>query len=202
MPDEANITRLLRDIENGRSGAMDNLMESVYTDLERMARSYMNQRFGPGLPGLTLEPAALVHESYLKLIRQRERFDNRGHFFAIATKVMLRVLLDYDRRRRASKRGGAQERITLLVDHPDPRSLSGTDPGIEVECLVSALERLEAQNERKADVVKLRVVWGLTLPEIAASLGLSLATIERDWAFSKAWLAREAESGVEPPRGS
>ena len=85
---------------------MDELMETVYEDLERIAGRHLRERFGRGLPGVTLEPAALVNESFLRIIRQRSRYDNRGHFFAIATKVMLRVLTDYQRRRGAEKRRG------------------------------------------------------------------------------------------------
>lgn len=191
MAGEQEITRLLREVDEGRPEALDELMEVVYSDLERVAQAHMDREFGAGHPGITLEPAALVNETYMRLIRQRKRFDNRGQFFAIATKVMLRVLLDHSRRRRAAKRGGDRSRITLLVDHADPRSAPQRQ-GIEIEHLVDALEQLGALDRRKAEVVEMRVVWGLTMPEIAGSLELSVATIERDWAFAKAFLLREA----------
>lgn len=195
MVQDGHITQLLRAIDEGSHGAMDKLMEAVYADLERVAQRHMGQAFGPGLPGVTLEPAALVNESFMKLIKQRNAYDNRGQFFAIATKVMLRVLVDYQRRRSAAKRGGDRQRITLQLDvHPNRDSASLDEMPIEVGCLVTALERLESLDPRKADVVKLRVVWGLEMREIAESLGVSLATIERDWSFSKAWLAREANA--------
>ena len=190
-----DVTRLLREVEDGHDGAMERLMAVVYADLERVAEKHMRQRFGRGAPGVTLEPAALVNESWFQLIRQRCTYDNRGHFFAIATRVMLRVLTDYQRRRGAARRGGAMERVTLsLAGAGAAAAVRGAGPEtlIGVDSLVAALERLEALDERKADVVKLRVVWGLVMREIAEALGFSLATVERDWAFSKAWLAREA----------
>ncbi len=194
-----NITRLLHEVDAGREGSMDRLMEAVYADLQAVAEKHMRERFGHGLPGVTLEPAALVNESFLRLIKQRTKYDNRGHFFAIATKVMLRVLVDYQRRRGAAKRGGGLGHVTLSLDVPsdagprDSGDLGGAPPTlIGVESLVESLGRLEELDARKADVVKLRVVWGLQMKEIAESLGISLATVERDWAFSKAWLAREA----------
>ena len=203
MAQDGHITQLLRAVDEGADGAMDKLMEAVYADLERVAQRHMGQVFGRGLPGVTLEPAALVNESFMKLIKQRNAYDNRGQFFAIATKVMLRVLVDYQRRRSAAKRGGDRQRITLQLDgHPHAEGGLPTGEPIEVGCLVTALERLEALDARKADVVKLRVVWGLEMREIAESLSVSLATVERDWAFSKAWLAREANAMQEQTQGS
>lgn len=195
MPACDDITRLLHAIDEGRPGAMDDLMEVVYADLERVAQRHMDRQFGRGLPGVTLEPAALVNESFLRLIRQRKKYDNRGQFFAIATKVMLRVLVDYQRQRSAAKRGGSQKRVTLLLEGP-AGPVDGPAPGtvIGVETLIAGLDRLESLDRRKADVVKLRVIWGLEMREIAAALGVSLATVERDWSFAKAWLAREADA--------
>ena len=205
MTDPAdNITLLLHAVDEGREGAMDQLMAAVYEDLQAVAEKHMRERFGHGLPGVTMEPAALVNESFLRLIKQRTKYDNRGHFFAIATKVMLRVLVDYQRRRIAAKRGGGVHRVTLALDVPAdaPTASPATQTLIGVDSLVESLERLEELDSRKADVVKLRVVWGLQMKEIAESLGISLATVERDWAFSKAWLAREAaveDTGTESP---
>jgi RNA polymerase sigma factor (TIGR02999 family) len=197
-PKNADITRLLRDVNADREGAMDELMRVVYDDLQRVAARRMSERFGPGLPGVTLEPAALVNESFLEIIKQRKKYDNRGQFFAIATKVMLRVLVDYQRRRGAAKRGGDRLRVALDLERHGPAT-PGSDASIEepieVDALVEALERLEALDARKADVVKMKVIWGLEMNQIAESLGVSVATVERDWAFSKAWLCREAQAG-------
>ncbi len=194
-----DITRLLKDVNQGRGGALDDLMRAVYDDLQHVAERHMTQRFGRDLPGVTMEPAALVNESFLKIIKQRNTYDNRGQFFAIATRIMLRVLVDYQRQRAAGKRGGDLKRITLsLAEGPPAAPANGStasdDAIIEVDTLVEALGRLEALDARKADVVKMKVVWGLQMREIAHSLGVSLATIERDWTFSKAWLARDANT--------
>lgn len=183
---------MLRDVDDGRAGAMDELMQAVYEDLRKVAAKHMSQRFGKGLAGVTLEPAALVNESFLDIIKQRKAYDNRGQFFAIATRIMLRVLVDYQRRRAAAKRGGDRERLTLDLDRDDAGGNGDGESPIEVEALVEALERLEALEARKADVVRMKVIWGLEMKEIARSLGISVATVERDWSFSKAWLAREA----------
>ncbi len=191
-----DITRLLKDVNEGRGGALDDLMRAVYDDLQHVAERHMTQRFGRDLPGVTMEPAALVNESFLKIIKQRNTYDNRGQFFAIATRIMLRVLVDYQRQRAAGKRGGDLKRFTLSLAEGPPANGDPTndDALIEVDTLVDALGRLETLDARKADVVKMKVVWGLQMREIAHSLGVSLATVERDWAFSKAWLARDANT--------
>ena len=130
----------------------------------------------------------------MKLIRQRQQYDNRGQFFAIATKLMIRVLMDYHRKRKAAKRGGGWVRVPLDagLDTPgDPPA----DNGTEIPALVHALEELEKLDSRKADVVKLRVLWGLKTEEIAASPGVGRATVDRDWSFAKAWLKKEIAEG-------
>ncbi len=198
MDTSTDITRLLHEMDEGRDGAMDELMAAVYDDLERVAARHMNERFGHRLAGVTLEPAALVNESFLKLIKQRNRFDNRGQFFAIATKVMLRVLVDYQRKRAAAKRGGDCKKVTLSLDRHGQSDAPVDDGAIDVDVLVGALKELERLDARKADVVRLRVVWGLEMKEIATALEISIATVERDWAFAKAWLAREADRESHP----
>ncbi len=194
MAAEGEITRLLRDVESGREGALDELMALVYADLERMAGSYLRKHYGQHAKSITLEPAALVNESFLKLIRQRNKYDNRGPFFSIATRMMLRVLIDDRRRREARMRGGGGTHITLIIDD---QQVAGDEPhntAIEVEQLADALEKLEGLSPRKADIVKMRVVWGLTLEQIAQSLDVSPSTVDRDWRFSKAWLAEEVRA--------
>lgn len=193
MASVGEITLLLREADAGREGALDELAAVVYADLERMAHSYLRKQFGDRARSITLDTSALVNESFLKLIRQRARFDNRGHFFAIATRMMLRVLVDYRRRRAAAKRGGADTHITLVLDD---HQIEGRAPApgmdlIEVEHLAMAFDKLEALSPRKADVVRMRVIWGLDLGQIAESLDVSPSTVDRDWRFSKAWLAEE-----------
>jgi len=185
--DLGTITRLLGEAHAGRDGALDEVMELVYDDLNRLARKKLYERFGPDLAGVTLEPTALVHETFLKLIKQRNKYDNRGHFFAIATRVMLQVLLDYNRRRRASKRGGDQLRVSLSGVS---RTL-GAEPSADFPAFVEALERLEKLDERTAEVVKLQLIWGLTTPEVADAMNLSVSTVQREWSFARKWLAAE-----------
>ncbi|MCZ6681553.1 MAG: ECF-type sigma factor, partial [Planctomycetota bacterium] len=105
-PPREDVTQLLQRLNAGESSANDGLMDAVYDQLRAMAHSHMNREFGRGQPGATLQPTALVNETYLKLIKQRQQYDSRGQFFAIATKLMIRVLLDYQRQRKAAKRGG------------------------------------------------------------------------------------------------
>ena len=187
-----DVTCLLQRLNAGEEGGLDRLMEAVYGDLRAMAQRHMDREFGRGRPGVTLQPTALVNEAYIKLIKQRQKYDNRGQFFAIATKLMIRVLMDYHRRRKAAKRGGDQVRVSLGVDRDMPLD-HPQDEGEELTAVVEALERLEKLDSRKADVVKLRVLWGLKIEEIAKSLGVGRATVDRDWSFAKAWLKKEIE---------
>ncbi|MHC4140439.1 MAG: ECF-type sigma factor [Planctomycetota bacterium] len=184
-----DITLLLREVEAGRRGALDELMVMVYADLENMARAYLRKHFGNRAEAITLEPASLVNESFLKLIKQRKTYDNSGHFFTIASRVMLRVLIDYRRRRDATRRGGRRTRITLVLDEHQVASREPRTPALEVEQLADALEKLEALSPRKADTVKMRVIWGLDLKQTAEALDVSIATVSRDWRFAKAWLS-------------
>ena len=137
---------------------------------------------------MTLESAALVNETFLKLLEQRKGFRNRAHFFAVANRIMNRVLLDYHRSRKADKRGGKLMRITLTGVHP-----ASADPATEVPDLLAALDRLQELDPRKADVVRLRGLWGLEMPEIAETLGVSLTTVERDWRFARLWITEALE---------
>ena len=191
------ITLLLREVDGGREGALDELMALVYADLERMACSYLRKHFGDRADAITLEPAALVNESFLKLIQQRKKYDNRGHFFAIASRVMLRVLIDYRRQRAASMRGGGRTQVTLVLDEQQVAGSERRTTGIDVERLADALEKLEAVSPRRADVAKMRVIWGLNLRQVANSLDVSPSTVERDWRFAKAWLS-EAVGRANP----
>jgi RNA polymerase sigma factor (TIGR02999 family) len=200
VDEQPEITLLLRAVERDAPGALDRLMEVVHEKLGRIAAAHLRRRYGARAGHVTLEPAALVNESFLRLIRQRQRFDNRGQFFAIATTIMLRVLSDYQRERAAAKRGGGRvERLddtrTLigLDDADDGRS--ETTRAIEIEALIASLDRLQLLDPRKADVVRMRVVWGMTIPLIAEALGISTSAVDRDWRFAKAWLSTENEGG-------
>jgi RNA polymerase sigma factor (TIGR02999 family) len=190
MLETARITTLLEDLKAGRTGAMDDLMNAVYADLERVAHRHLQERFGAGAARLTLEPAALVNESFLRLLQQRQGYENRQQFFAIATRVMLRVLLDYARQRSAAKRGGDVTRVSITFDDAAAATEQPGHAGqIDVDALTGALETLESLDPRKADVVRMRVVWGMSHEAIAEALGISAPTVERDWRFARAWLA-------------
>src|SRR5262245_32196949 len=176
LADDRNITLLLRRIDDGETGALDELMRMVYDDLERMAASHLRRQFGDRVGQITFEPAALVNETFLRLIKQRKRFDNRGQFFAIATKVMLRVLIDYQRRKLAAKRGRDAKRdlrLTLTLEGPHAAGPDAPSAAVRVEDLTTALDRLESLDARKAEIVKMRVVWGMTVPEVAEALDIS-----------------------------
>jgi len=193
-----DITVLIEEAHAGREGALDELMLRVYSDLERIAIKHLSRRLGANARTATLEPAALVNESFLRLIKQRKSYDNRGQFFAIATKLMLRVLVDYQRQQMAQRRGGNLKRISLYLDgRPDPAATPGPGDSIAVEPLTRVLERLEALDPRQAEVVKMRVVWGMKVQEIAAALDLSPSTVKRDWRFARAWIIDEVTQ-VEP----
>lgn len=194
MATRDDITLLLKRMDGGQPQALEELMRVVYADLERMAASHLRRHFGERAGQITLEPAALVNESFMQLIKQRKGFDNRGQFFAIATKVMLRVLMDYRREKMAAKRGGGRggdvAKFTLAVDHA-ASDAAPTTGMVEIDALAAALDRLDALDQRKADIVKMRVVWGMTVPQIADALETSASSVDRDWRFAKAWIADE-----------
>jgi RNA polymerase sigma factor (TIGR02999 family) len=189
---ERDIQGLLAAVNAGQPGATDDLAAAVYDDLRAMARRHLARDFGAGMAGVTIQPTILANDTLMKLIRQRQACDNAGHLFAIASRLMLRVLLDYHRERKAQKRGGGAARLSLDPDAPLAASGSrGDASGVDVEAVGNAIEKLAALDARKADVVRYRILWGLTVPEVADTLGIGRATVERDWAFAKAWLAKE-----------
>ena len=180
---DGQVTRLLRRIEAGDRHATEELLPVVYQELRKLARSRMARE----RPGQTLTPTALVHEAYLRLVKDESLgWDNRGHFFAAAAEAMRRILIERARRYASRKHGGGQERITL-DDASSPTSI----PPEELLALDEALSRLEKKDRAMADVVKLRFFTGLTVPETAAALALSTATVNRHWAAARAWLQRE-----------
>jgi RNA polymerase sigma factor (TIGR02999 family) len=190
------VTRLLAEAHEGRPEALDEVMSLVYDDLRRIARKQLYREQGRGRAFISIQPTELVNESFLKLIKQRKRYDNRGHFFAIATRVMLRVLRDHCRAKRSQKRGGDQVRVSLGA----AGGRAEAHPGVEVPALIEALERLETLSPRTAEVTKLRVLWGLTVVETAEALGLSESSVEREWRFARRWLG--AELGMDTDKVS
>jgi RNA polymerase sigma factor (TIGR02999 family) len=173
---------LLRRWSDGDAAAVDALLPLVHAELQRLARSYMRRERCDH----TLEPMALVHEAYLRLVDQRDvRWAGRGHFFAIAAQAMRRVLVDHARAHGAGKRGGDAERVTL-----SGVASVGSDRGdIDVLWLHEALERLARLDARQAKVVELRYFAGLSVEEVADAMDISPATVKREWATARLWLA-------------
>jgi RNA polymerase sigma factor (TIGR02999 family) len=190
MERPGDITYLLRRAGSGDQAAMERLADRVYADLERIAAGKLRQRYGPGLEALTLEPSALVNETFLKLIQRDIPVADRREFFALATTVMLNVLIDYQRRKSAEKRGGDRLRVTLSRIG----GIATADDTYEVTVLSRAFDRLARLNPRHAESLRLKVIWGFTNAEISSIVGASVATVERDLKFARAWLAAELES--------
>jgi RNA polymerase sigma factor (TIGR02999 family) len=176
----------------GRSDkrGLDQMLPVLYEELHRLASLYLSRE----ATGHTLQPTALVHEAYLRLIDQR-RVDwrNRAQFLGLAASLMRRILVNHARDRAAKKRGGGARAVSLsLVEAPSGR------PDVELIALEDALQRLAALDERKSKVVELKFFGGLTIEEIAEVLQISAATVEREWAFARAWLyeALEGKDGT------
>ncbi|HYT69254.1 MAG TPA: sigma-70 family RNA polymerase sigma factor [Vicinamibacterales bacterium] len=178
------ITQLLIAWGEGRHEALESLVPLVYEDLRRIAAGYMRRE--PA--GHALQPTALVHEAYVRLIDQRQvKWKNRAHFFGVAAWMMRRILVDQARLRRAEKRGGGWERVTLVGDE---LAVDGSD-AIDVLALHEALERLAAFDPQQERIVELRYFGGLTIEEVAEVVGVSEATVVREWTIAKAWLRAE-----------
>jgi len=171
----------------------EEMFSLVYGELRRLAERYMRGE----RPGHTLQATALVHEAYLKLVDQtRANWRGRTHFFAVAARVMRRVLIDYARGRGREKRGAGLQKITL-ADSLEP-ARSGELSIEEILSLSAALDKLANLDEREARIVELRFFAGLTVPEVANALGISQRTVEGDWTHARAWLRRELSGGGEP----
>jgi RNA polymerase sigma-70 factor (ECF subfamily) len=182
-----DVTQILQEVSGGDRDAPARLMPLVYDELRRLADHYLRQE----RPDHTLQPTALVHEAYLKLIDQtRVDWQNRAHFFGVAAQLMRRILVDHARRHRASKRGGFQQKLTLdeAVDYSQPRDL-------DMVALDDALNALAQMDARQSQIVELRFFGGLTIEETAEALGVSPATVKVDWSMAKAWLRREIGRG-------
>jgi RNA polymerase sigma factor (TIGR02999 family) len=184
---DADITRLLAQMQDGDSHASDRLIPLLYKELRAIAaRCLKSERAGH-----TLQPTALVHEAYLKLVDQRNAdYRSRGHFTAVAAMVMRRILVNHAQARAAAKRGGGADRLPLADDLAMAEGRS-----LDLVALDEALERLGRQDTRKVKVVEQRFFGGLEMSQIADNLGVSLATVKRDWEYARTWLAREMQGG-------
>jgi RNA polymerase sigma factor (TIGR02999 family) len=187
------VTRILSAIDQGDSHAAEQLLPLVYDELRALATHKLNHE----TPGQTLQPTALVHEAYLRLIGDgsKQTWQGRGHFFAAAAEAMRRILVENARRKRTLKHGAGHARIEV---EPVDRS---TGRPIDLLALDEALTRFAAKEPEKSELVKLRFFAGMTMPEAAAALGISIATAERHWAYARAWLfaAVNGEPSIVPP---
>lgn len=184
-----DITRLLREWQSGDRQALDRLIPLVYDELHVIASRYMAREWREG----TIQTTGLVNEAYMKLVEQRKvHWQDRSHFFAIATKVMRRILLDDARQRLREKRGGGA--VPLDVHDVDPASGSSIDPA-DVLAVDRALGDLERLDPDQARIVELRFFGGLTIEETAEVLGISPATVKREWAVAKGWLYQALTNG-------
>ena len=180
-PAASGVTQLLLEWRGGDEEALEKLTPIVYGELRRLGQHYMEGE----RQGHTLQATALVHEAYLRLVGLDVEWEGRGHFFAIAARLMRQVLVDYARRRTADKRGGDAPTISLEgLEVP-------LQPATELLALDQALERLAAFDERKSRIVELRFFGGLTLKETAEVLEVSRATVERELKLARAWLSRQ-----------
>ena len=178
-PNVARITELLLAASEGGRTALDQLIPLLYGDLRRVAAAQMRREAG----AQSLQPTALVHELYVRSVDQRRvQWRNRAHFFAAAATLMRRILVDHARARLADKRGGGRERVTLAGDE------AAESPRIDVLALQESLRRMAAFSPRQERIVELRYFGGLTIEEVAEVIGISEATVVREWTVAKAWL--------------
>ncbi len=182
-PSSQDVTRLLQDWSKGDQAALANLMPLVYNELRHLASRYLRRERA----GHTLQTTALVHEAYLRLIDQNQvTWQNRAHFFGVAAQMMRRILVDHAREQHAEKRGGGAPRLSL----DEAIGLAG-ERGVNLIALDDALSALAAIDPQQSRIVELRFFGGLTVEETAEVLGVSPATVKREWSMAKAWLYRE-----------
>jgi RNA polymerase sigma-70 factor, ECF subfamily len=192
-PTPGAVTDLLKRVGAGDTAAFDAVFPFVYEELHRIAAREMRRE----RPGRTLQTTALVHEAYLRLLKDASlTFENRAHFLGVAARAMREILIERARARDARKRGGQSVRITF-----DDLALPTPAPSLDVLALDEALRRLARLDERHARVVELRYFGGLSVEEVAAAMDLSPATVKRAWTLARAWLYREM-TGQPEPRGA
>jgi len=181
-----DITQILEAAQQGDPKAAEELLPLVYTELRKLAAAKMARE----LPGQTLQPTALVHEAWLRVSGPGHKdFQNRAHFFGAAAEAMRRILIDNARRKHALRHGGGQERVDLeAVEIAAPASDE------QLLAVHEALDKLAAEDQPKAELVKLRYFVGLSVEEAAEVLGISAPTAKRHWAYAKAWLYRQMKA--------
>jgi len=185
-----DVTQLLANWGQGNLEAREELIPLVYQELRSLASSYLRRE----RPDHTLQPTALVHEAYIRLVDQRNvTWENRHHFFGAAAQLMRRILVDHARSHLAEKRGSGGAKVALT----EAIVMSQEQPA-QMLVLNDCLTRLAALDPQQGQIVELRVFGGLKVEEITAILGISPSTVKRDWALAKAWLLREIGSSAEP----
>jgi RNA polymerase sigma factor (TIGR02999 family) len=178
-------TSMLNAMNRGDSQSAAQRLALVYEELRKLAGLKMSQE----APGHTLQPTALVHEAWLRLVSAGDQnFENRAHFFSAAAEAMRRILIDRIRRERAQRHGGAYERVEF-----ERFDIAGPVPDDEFLAVHEALEKLVCEHPRQAELVKLRYFAGMTNEEVATVLGISVSTAKADWVFARAWLFQEIE---------
>ena len=184
------VTELLAKWSKGDESAREALMPLVYDELRRLAASYLRRERGDH----TLQPTALVHEAYLRLVEERSvDWKSRSHFFGVAAKLMRRILVDHARAELAEKRGARPRKVALT----EAIAMSRERPD-EMLALDDSLTRLATLDPQQGRIVEMRIFAGLTVEETAAALSVSPATVKRDWSFAKAWLLRDLQRVDEP----
>lgn len=187
----SEVTRILAAIERGDAGAANELLPLVYDQLRREAQ----RRMAGERSDHTLQATALVHEAYLRLLGdQQVPWQNRAHFFAAAAEAMRRILIDHARRKKAARYGGGRERVELRNSF-----IESEDDNVDLEVLSTALDRLHSEDPQKATLVKLRYFVGMTIPQAAEALGVSHATVERWWTYSRLRLFQWMRSPADHP---
>lgn len=186
LGESGEVTRLLGEIGRGQKQAVNDLLPLVYDELHRLARSYFRRERGEH----TMQPTALVHEAYIRMVDQRAPLESRGHFMAVAATQMRRVLLDYARKHRAARRGGDDEKVLL----EDTMVICEQRP-IDMILLDTALGKLAALDAKQSQLVELRFFAGLSTEETAEVMGVSPATVKRGWSSARAFLHREMTGG-------
>ena len=184
------VSELLLNWGNGDRGALEAILPLVYEELRQLARYQLHQQ----RPNHTLQSTALVHEVYLRLADQKSiRIENRAHFLGVAAQLMRWILVDYERGRRAAKRGAGITRLTLDPSIALPSSPKGTD--VDLLALDEALDRLAKLDGQQSQIIELRYFGGLSIEDTAEFLGVSSATVKRAWTSARAWLLREMSRG-------
>lgn len=186
LGDNGDVTRLLGAIGQGQKEAVNALLPLVYDEMYRLARSYFRRERGEH----TMQPTALVHEAYIRLVDQRAPLESRSHFMAVAATQMRRVLLDYARKHRAARRGGSGQKVLL----EDTMAICEQRP-LDMIQLDSALGKLAVLDTKQAQLVELRFFAGLSVEETAEVMGVSPATVKRSWSSARAFLHREMTGG-------